>query len=204
MARDGVKARPDQMTHERLPGESAKAWQAFRCYRDLGADRSHENVRISLGKSKGYIPQIETWSRKFAWVERSKLYDDWCDAVDRQEREAARPKWEELRQRSLTSNVQLTEKLRERIEAMLSHPLTKERVEVSNGRNVTYLIPAGWNFSSIAAMIKTMAELEAATIAEGLLDEENEAFNPETATLEECRSFIERQRKRAKVRPAGD
>lgn len=204
MPRDGVKARPDQMTYERLPGETAKAWKAFSMYRDMGHDRSIENVRISLGRPSVYLRSLQTWSSKFAWVERAKLYDDWCDSIDRQERESARPKWEELRQRSLSNNVELSAQLRERVQEMLRHPLTKERIEASGGRNVTYIVPAGWTWGSIATVIKTLAELEAATIAEGLLDDEVDAFDPETATLEECRSFIQKQRQRTKSRPATD
>lgn len=196
-----VKATPEQLSYERLPGETSKAWQAFRIYRDLGPDRTHENTRLSLGKTSGYLRVLEEWSSKYSWAERAVLYDDWLDRMNRQEQEASIPRWEQHRQDALRANIELAAKLRERVQAMLEHPLTKERVEASNGRNVTYIVPANWTFSSIANMVKTMAELEAATIAEGLLDEENEAFDPTSATLEECREFIERQRRRSKVRP---
>lgn len=205
MARKGIPATPDQLTYERLPGETMKAFQAFRMYRDMGPNRTIENVRVSMGKSKNYSVQLWNWSRHNKWVERSKLYDDWVDSLDRQEKEMSRPRWEALRQHALTENIELVKKLRGRVEEMLDHPLTKERVESrSNGRTDVYILPANWNWSSIATVVKTMAELEAATIAEGMLDEEDESFDPTTATLEECREYINRQRERGKLRPKSE
>lgn len=197
MAGKSKPPRIDQLSYERLPDETAKAFGAFRIYRDMGRDRSLNNVRISLAKPESYVSTLANWSTQHAWVERSKLYDDWVDTMDRQEREASRPRWEELRQKALLENTALVERLRERVKEMIEHPLTKERVETSaDGRSTTYIVPAGWTWGSVATVIKTMAELEAATIAEGLLDEESAQFDPATASLEECREFIAKQLKR--------
>lgn len=52
--------------------ESAKAYQAFAAYRELGSSRSIEQVSQILSKS---IPFLKQWSAKWAWVERAKAYD---------------------------------------------------------------------------------------------------------------------------------
>jgi hypothetical protein len=197
-----VKARPDQLRYERLDGETAKAFRAFVIFRDLGADRTLEGVRVALSKPSGYYRQIQRWASTYAWTERAALYDDWIDRMRRQEMESSIPLWESRRQDALRHNLELCARLRQRVEAMMEFPLVKERVESrSDGRTTVYVIPAGWSWGSIISMIRACCELEAQTISEGLLDEEAAAFDVHTATLDDCRSYIDRQRKRTKAQP---
>lgn len=65
---------------ERQPGESDKAFEAFSTYRDMGASRSLEKTGQTLGKSKA---MMETWSRKFSWVERVSAWEDEQDKIMR-------------------------------------------------------------------------------------------------------------------------
>lgn len=57
---------------EQQPGESAKAFQAFAAYRDMGVERSNAKVAQLLGKSKTLI---DRWSSAWKWVERVRSYD---------------------------------------------------------------------------------------------------------------------------------
>ena len=57
---------------ERQEGETAKAYEAFSEYRDMGADRSLAKVGHKLGKSKA---QMEKWSKKYSWVARAEAWD---------------------------------------------------------------------------------------------------------------------------------
>ena len=59
---------------ERQPGESAKAYEAFSLYRDMGVERSLSKVGNALGKSK---TMMDKWSspNAFNWVERAKAWD---------------------------------------------------------------------------------------------------------------------------------
>lgn len=57
---------------ERQPGESAKAYEAFSIYRDMGMDRAMSKVSKQLGKS---IALMERWSVKYKWRERCFKYD---------------------------------------------------------------------------------------------------------------------------------
>jgi hypothetical protein len=65
---------------ERLPGESAQAFEAFAIYRDLGAERSLSKVARQLGKS-GTL--IDRWSARDHWVMRADSWDVESDRVHR-------------------------------------------------------------------------------------------------------------------------
>lgn len=58
--------------YERLEGESAKAFEGFVAYRDMGITRSIREVAEKLGKSRALL---ERWSSKYNWVERAKVFD---------------------------------------------------------------------------------------------------------------------------------
>ncbi|MGZ4924285.1 MAG: hypothetical protein ACXV5H_10085 [Halobacteriota archaeon] len=69
---------------ERLPGESAKAYDAFRCYRDMGPKRSIAKVARAMGCSTGLLKR---WSSPYRWVARAMRYDDYLDKRLREARE---------------------------------------------------------------------------------------------------------------------
>lgn len=58
--------------YERQEGESAKAFEAFAKYRDMGNERSVRKVAQELNKS---LTIIARWSSQWDWVERAKAYD---------------------------------------------------------------------------------------------------------------------------------
>jgi len=58
---------------ERQPGESAPAYEARWIYFQLGPNRSQVSVGQKLGKSKALM---ERWSKRWAWVETARAYDD--------------------------------------------------------------------------------------------------------------------------------
>ena len=62
----------------RHPDETAKAYAAFRYYRDLGAQRS----LVKVGQKWGAIRTlIERWSHEHAWVIRARLWDEHQDRI---------------------------------------------------------------------------------------------------------------------------
>src|SRR5688500_11830073 len=71
---------------ERGPKEPAKAYAAFRTYRDM-----HPSVRSSMATAEaiGHTSErtCEEWSARYAWVERAKAYDSWVETIRRDERE---------------------------------------------------------------------------------------------------------------------
>ena len=77
MARKTYEAEP----WERQPGESAKAFEAFVLYRDMGTSRSTRKVSQQLSKSKVLI---DRWSSANKWVERVSAWDSEQDRITRE------------------------------------------------------------------------------------------------------------------------
>lgn len=76
---------------ERQSGESSKAYAAFCVYRDLGPERSLDNVRKKLAENgkKISIKFLGRWSSKYNWVARCQAYDDYLERRKREEKEKA-------------------------------------------------------------------------------------------------------------------
>ncbi|MBC2746229.1 MAG: hypothetical protein HF975_04335 [ANME-2 cluster archaeon] len=78
---------------DRQDNETAKAFAAFRCYRDMGAARSlrkvAESIYKNLGKPAANVRYIEHWSSKFKWVPRVDAWDTERDRIERAEQEQA-------------------------------------------------------------------------------------------------------------------
>lgn len=65
---------------ERGTNESARAYEAFVVYRDMGAARSLEKVQQKLDKS---TTMLGRWSGEHNWQARVRAYDDYIDAKAR-------------------------------------------------------------------------------------------------------------------------
>lgn len=96
---------------ERLPGESAKAYEAFCKYRDMPpGERSLREVARRLGKSETLISR---WSSQYRWVARVQAWDD---EVDRKAREAHLRTVKEMRERHARLAVAFQQKVAQRIQ----------------------------------------------------------------------------------------
>jgi hypothetical protein len=198
------KRRTSSTSFDRIEGEGPKSFTAFRAYRDMGPDRTIDDVRKSLGRDTGYERLLYKWSSEFNWVERARAWDNMLEHKAREYAEGFIPVWEQRRQAALEAMWVFSEKLMARAEAMLSHPIVKEvTMESEDGRtHYTIVRPCGWSWSSVATVVKTAAELQAAVIAEGLLSSDDEAFDVETATADDLRAFIARAKARPRTRGA--
>ena len=67
---------------ERQENETAKPFEAFCIYRDLGPGRSLSQVAKSLGKSDTLMSR---WSSEYDWVKRAAAWDNEQDRIARQE-----------------------------------------------------------------------------------------------------------------------
>ncbi len=65
---------------EQKPDESAKAFEAFHAYLNMGAQRSLEAVGRKLGKSKALM---ERWSKRHNWVSRVEAHAQHWAALTR-------------------------------------------------------------------------------------------------------------------------
>lgn len=63
---------------ERQPKETTPAFEAFRCYLEMGPARSTGKVAQELGKSKTLI---DRWSSRWSWVERVREFESRETAV---------------------------------------------------------------------------------------------------------------------------
>jgi hypothetical protein len=73
------------MAFEQQPRESAKAFEAFSIYLNMGPERSLAAVGKRLGKSAGLM---ERWSAKFDWPSRVQAQAGYLAVVEREATEA--------------------------------------------------------------------------------------------------------------------
>lgn len=58
-----------------MDNESAKAYQAYLDYRDLGVYRSLAKLNQQYGKKASYIRQLQKWSAQYDWQARIKQFE---------------------------------------------------------------------------------------------------------------------------------
>jgi hypothetical protein len=111
-------------TWDRAPGESAKAFNAFSCFRDMGPERSCSKVAQRLQKS-GTL--MRRWSLQFNWVARALAFDEFCDRNARRE---LSQKCLEFKKASLV----IAETLKEKAEAGIAALRATKTVNRADGR----------------------------------------------------------------------
>lgn len=151
--------------YERQPGESAKAFEAYKVYRDLGPGRTlRETAAIVYGGSgaaegyregtKGVPGRIKKWSADHDWPERARARDDYLEMVVRQavedhERKRAEDlaaRREELRRRNLENEERaaaVEAKYLARAEELIETlPLVSQKTvrQEADGKPAIYLI----------------------------------------------------------------
>jgi len=162
---------------ERQEGESARAYEAFCLYRDLGPERSLAKVGQALGKS---VSLMERWSSEHEWVDRVKALEarDQMlkhDAVEEHLREKAEDharRETRLREKALEAR----EKAMEKSLRMLEYPLVEQSRRVEDGpdgeEEVTYVFePTRW---SLATAVQLYAMSQGGGPSEAELEETGE------------------------------
>ena len=94
----------------RMFGESARAFEAFSHYRDLGASRSTAKVAQELGKAESLT---DRWSSQWDWVKRAAAWDA---EQDRIWRAAASARQVEMARRHVEMARRVQEKLLQRLD----------------------------------------------------------------------------------------
>ena len=152
-------------TTDRLPNESAPAFEAFTTYCRMGGQRTTRAVARKLRKS---VALIQRWSRKNGWKARTALWDDQQvhaqqTATEKAELELAR---EKARRRDKVQERawEIAEKLIQKAQDMLQFPVGRqERTESEDGKTVTMIAhPARWTFADVgrlATAADTLARL---------------------------------------------
>jgi len=120
-----TRAKP--LPFEQQPGESARAFAAFSCYLNMGAERSLADAARKLGKSTMVLGR---WSRRWGWVDRVAAYGVHLAAIEREVTEASvrnkAAEWlnrdEELRDRNWKTGERAWRLAEEAIERWIANP----------------------------------------------------------------------------------
>lgn len=146
---------------QRRKGESSQAFAAFQVYLELGAERSVAGAyRQKSGKHAAtQAPgQWNLWATQWEWVARATAYDNHLSRIRQAATEAAveaeARKWEERRSALREREWTMADRLLERAEKMLEHPLTRTKGE--DGKTV---VPAGWRQVDVAAMVEMASKV---------------------------------------------
>lgn len=111
---------------ELQPGETAKAFEAFCLYRDMGTERSIAKVGEKLGKNK---ITLEQWSAKNGWVDRATAWDGELDRIRQQEEmRLARLEVRRMRERQAKDGMAMQEKGRKALEFLIETDLSANDV----------------------------------------------------------------------------
>jgi len=111
--------RPDEIQPwEQQPGESTKAFEAFRTYRDMGTERSVRKVSRQLTKSETLLKR---WSSAYDWPERAHAYDR---ELDRQAHDAAVKELRDMTNRHIRIAMQLQQKAVQALQNIEAEQLT--------------------------------------------------------------------------------
>lgn len=97
---------------EKQPEESIRAFDAFRTYRDMGAERSLAKVAQKLNKSKTIVAR---WCGKYNWVERVIEYDKNLDSTNIEATEKA---IKQMCKRQIEISMEFQEKVTERLKSL--------------------------------------------------------------------------------------
>lgn len=159
------KTPPPENSWDLQPGETSKAFAAFRVYLELGPQRT---IQVAFKQARGiksneYVVDgtFLEWSRKFSWVKRALEFDAHMarvfDAKVAAEREKEATKWEKRREKIREEEYKLSERLRTVANRMLDMPLI-EKIEEA-GEDVTKIMPANWKMSDAAKFAEVFSKL---------------------------------------------
>lgn len=137
---------------ERQPGETNKAYQAFTIYRDMGTDRTLENVARALGKS---ATLMERWSATYNWKARAMAFDNYLMNLHLgAETQAIGKKADQWAKRQMEHREEmwaLRQQLVDKAKAMLAWPLYE--TQTTDGK--TIVKPTRWGLADAARIVDT-------------------------------------------------
>lgn len=167
----------DKRPWHKLKGETARAFQAFQVYLELGSlvevDATlygkRQKRKGQAAKRKTPNGNVTDWSRKYNWVVRREAYLDHLAGkrMESAEREQERTgiNWAHRLEQLDRRQLELIEKAQDRLEAMPDHPIEKVTDSVIEHypdgrakiirRNVE---PSRWSMASVASLINAVRD----------------------------------------------
>ena len=204
MARELDTYADDRPRWEQQPGETAKAYEAFRVYARLPYEhrktdgspgsRTLKDAADQLGKSVGLL---KGWSSRWRWVERAEAFD-----VDqrRAELKAFQDAEQEAAVRLARRKMDFREKAwsladlaEQRVREMLSFPVYEDEEEViedgPNGPSFVIVRTAtkDWNPATAAGLVRALIQLAAVATddGKGAFDRILDMIDPDTLSDEQ-------------------
>lgn len=99
------------------PKESAKAYQAYLDYRDMGDGRSLAKLNNQYGKKPSYIRQLQKWSAEHDWQSRIKQFSQ----EQAEERSAKlQAEIDEMNERHVRLAIEQQEKATKQIQSLIN------------------------------------------------------------------------------------
>ena len=160
--------RDDFSVYARKPGESARAFEAYQTYRDMGAARSLAGVGQKCNKG---VSILGRWSSRWSWVERAAAYDADLAAKEKAAKQYAlekeSQKWAEREIAMRETYRQLSLQVVDKIKSILQFPLTQvERKQTQTSEdgktiinNYTIIKPINFTQRDAGIMLKAAFEV---------------------------------------------
>ena len=181
--------------YDRETDESAKAFEAWTVYRDLGAERSLQKASEMYYGHGANVGQFERWSRRYGWVERARAFDVEREMIRRSAIEdhlKAQAENHAAREARIQERIlEIREQAAEQSLQMLQYPLTEQYIvrEDEEGNKITYVLqPSRWS-KATAVQLAHLAS-NAQTGAGSPIEEEEGEYDLSALTEEELRTFL--------------
>jgi hypothetical protein len=166
--------------YDRETDESAKAFEAWTVYRDLGAERSLQKASTLYYGSTANVRQFERWSKRFGWVERARAFDDEREMVRRSAIEdhlkAQAEDYAAREARIQERLLEIREQAAEQSLKILQWPLTEQYIlrEGKEGNKITYVLrPSRWSKATAVQLARLASNAHTGTESP-MEDEEGE------------------------------
>lgn len=153
----------------RLNGEPSHAYGAFLLYRDLAP--MNRTIIAAWRTQPGHERDRDhstNWTRlrdRYEWEERTEAYDRHLEGVEDTAREAVTAseaeKWALRRMEQREKEHRVKNRIYNRLDEMLDHPMLMEKVETNDddGTTTVFMVPAKWDYKSVAALAKAASEI---------------------------------------------
>jgi hypothetical protein len=181
--------------YDRETDESAKAFEAWTVYRDLGAERSLQKASEMYYGHGGNVGQFERWSRRFSWVERVRAFDVEREMIRRSAIEDhLRAQAEDYAAREARIQerlLEIREQAAEQSLKILQYPLTEQYIlrEDEEGNKVTYVLrPSRWSKATAVQLAHLASNLH--TGAGSPIEDEEGEYDLSALTEGELLTFL--------------
>ena len=181
--------------YDRETDESAKAFEAWTVYRDLGAERSLQKASEMYYGHGANVGQFERWSRRYGWVERARAFDVEREMIRRSAIEdhlKAQAEDHAAREARIQERIlEIREQAAEQSLKMLQYPLTEQHIvsEDEEGNKITYVLqPSRWNKATAVQLARLASNAQPGTGSP--IEDEDGEYDLSVLTEEELLTFL--------------